>query len=378
MKKKLSILIYSLAGGGAEKVVSILVNNIQYEYEIELFLMNDTIVFDIPINIKIKYLENSMPTESGIMKLIKLPLLAFRYKKLSNSDISLSFMNRGNYINIIAKLFGMKSKTIVNERSMPSLQHKDGLQGIINRFLIKKLYKRADAVISNSYGNADDLLQNFYVQNVKIVNNPFDILKIEELSSENVDFDFSKFTFITVGRLDKGKNHRVLIDAIKDIDAQLIIIGDGELKNQLYEYIKELKLSHKVFLLGFNKNPYKYLSKSNVFVFSSLHEGFPNVLVEALACNLPIISTDCKSGPREILSASGKLSLNLNSIEMVDYGILTPLNDVYSLKKAMKVMMDNEVVYNKYKNIVKLRAREFNKVSIINKYKEVINKTCVE
>lgn len=198
-------------------------------YDITLFLMNDTIFYDIPKDIKIIYLENSNPFESGIKKLLKLPVLAYRYKKLNRSDISLSFMNRPNYINILAKLFGMKSKVIISERAMPSLQHKYGIQGQINRFLIKSLYKYSDIITANSMGNSSDLVQNFGCKDVVTINNPFDISKITELSDEDVKFRDNKFTFITIGRLDSGKNHTLMIEAMQNIEAKLYIIGDGYL-----------------------------------------------------------------------------------------------------------------------------------------------------
>ncbi|MCK9453842.1 MAG: glycosyltransferase, partial [Sulfurimonas sp.] len=216
-------MIYSLASGGAERVVSILLDELKDKYDITLFLMNETIFYKIPKDIKIFYLENSYPRESGIKKLLKLPFLAWRYKKLNSAEVSLSFMNRPNYISILAKILGMKSKVVVSERAMPSLQHKSGLQGFINRTLIKYLYKSADIITANSKGNTHDLQNSFGCKNVVTINNPFDLEKIETYSREEVDFRDEKFTFITVGRVDSGKNHKLLVEAIKDIDAKLYI-----------------------------------------------------------------------------------------------------------------------------------------------------------
>jgi N-acetylgalactosamine-N,N'-diacetylbacillosaminyl-diphospho-undecaprenol 4-alpha-N-acetylgalactosaminyltransferase len=119
-KQKLSILIYSLSGGGAERVVSILTDTLNQYYDITLILMNDTIFYEIPQNIKIIYLEKSNPKESGLLKLFKLPYLAYKYAficKKNNIQISLSFMNRANYINIISKFFINKSNILISERA---------------------------------------------------------------------------------------------------------------------------------------------------------------------------------------------------------------------------------------------------------------------
>jgi len=375
MKKNLSILIYSLASGGAERVVSILLNELKDKYNITLVLMNDTIFYDIPKNLQIICLENSNPNESGIKKLLKLPLLAWKYRNVNKSDISLSFMNRPNYVNIIAKLMGMKSKVIISERAMPSIQHKSGLQGLLNRFLIQYLYNKSDLVIANSRGNAIDLINNFNIKKVETVYNPCDIEEILEQSKENIELNYNGFIFVTVGRLDNGKNHKLIVEAMQHINAKLYIVGDGELKKNLELTIENLELQDKVFLLGRQKNPYKYLAKADCFVFSSNHEGFPNVLLEALACSLPIISTDCKSGPREILAPRSVSSRQLkDEIEISDYGILTPINNRKMMIKAMKLIIDNQELRVKYSSKALQRAKEFDKNKIIKEWISLLMK----
>lgn len=375
MKKKLSILIYSLASGGAERVVSILLNALKEKYEITLFLMNDIVFYDIPEDIKIVYLEKSNPKESGIKKLLKLPFLAWKLKKYNKNNISISFMNRANYINILAKIFGMKSRIIISERAMPSFQHANGIQGKINRFLIKNLYLKADLIIANSKGNTCDLIENFNCKKVETINNPIDLEKIKELSSQKVEFRDDSFTFITIGRLDKGKNHKLMIDAMQNIEAKLYIIGDGELKDELENHIKSLSLENKVTLLGKQINPYKFLKQADCFLFSSNYEGFPNVLLEALACNLPIISTDCKSGPREILSPNSDLNFKLDKMEFSKYGILVPIKNVEKLQETMNLVIHDESLRKKYQEKAKQRANDFKIDKIIKQYEEIL---CVE
>ena len=364
--QKLTILIYSLASGGAERVVSILLKELSQKHEIELVLMRDVIFYDIPKNVRVTFLENSNPNENSIFKLLKLPFLAYKYSKIK-SDISISFMNRPNYINILSNLF-KKSKTVISERAMPSLQHKNGIQGRINKFLITYLYPKADIVIANSKGNSIDLQNNFNVKNVKTIYN-----FIEEIDCKKQKHD--KFIFITIGRMDEGKNHKLLIDALSglDIEAELWLVGDGYLREGLENRVRDLGLSSKVKFLGRQKDVYKFLNQADCFVFGSNYEGFPNVLLEALACNLPIISTDCKSGPREILAPNSDILNQTDDIEIAEYGILTKVGSVESMTKAMRLMYEDEKLRYNLKTKSKNRLKEFEVKKIIKIWEKIID-----
>lgn len=348
-KKKLAILTYSLGSGGAEKVVSNLLLELQDKYEIVLFLMNNTIFYDIPNNVKVEYVDNSIGEEKSYLKFIKLFTLSKKFAKLSKKyeiDCSLSFMNRPNFINILSKYFGNSSKIIISERTTPTMQHSRGIQGYINKLLIKFLYKKADLVTANSIGNTKDLINNFGIKNVVTINNSFNFETIIKNSKENIELLNDKPVFVTVGRLDEGKNHQLLIESFVNIDAYLYIIGDGNLKVFLDDKIKKLNLEDRVFLIGLDKNPHKYIVKSDAFIFSSKFEGFPNVLVEAQICNKPIISFDCQSGPREILESN--LIYKNSFYEVFDSGILVLNNEVKYFKEAVKYFLKN---MNDFKSI---------------------------
>ena len=146
----------------------------------------------------------------------------------------------------------------------------------------------------------------------------------------------------------------------------------GNLKEELQKYIKELSLNDKVYLLGKKENPFAYISKTDCFVFASNHEGFPNVLVEALACGLPVITTDCKSGPREILSPKSDIEVQLkDKIELSDYGILTPIKNVDKLQETMSLIISDESLRKNYQDKAKHRANDFRIGKIIKEYEKV-------
>ena len=371
--KKIVFLINSLESGGAERVVSNLLNNLVDKNDCYLILIHDYKFYNIDSRVKIITLNESKEL-SGITKLLRLPILAYKLSKIIKKyefDRIVSFLTRSNYINVLSNIF-IKHKTIINERAMPSLQYQYGLNGKINRFLIKYLYPKSDLCLSNSYGNMMDLKNKFKVINLDYIHNPFNIEMIEKMSKEEIEIKKKRFTFVTVGRLDKGKNHKLIIDAIRDIDADLWIIGDGELKEEIEEYIRVQKLENKVYLLGKKENPFSYISKADCFVFASNHEGFPNVLIEALACELPIISTDCKSGPREILAPNSDVSFQLkDKIELTEYGILTPIKNVDKLQETMSLIISDESLRKNYQDKAKHRANDFRIGKIIKEYEKV-------
>jgi len=368
--KNLSILIYSLGSGGAERQVSILLKELSTIYNITLILMNDTIFYEVPRDVEIVFLEKSRLNENGVKKFLKLPILGFKYKKIlkeKNIEVSLSFMNRPNYINVFAKLLGSNVKTIISERIAPSMEYKTlSFKDIINRFLIKKLYKKANIIVCNSKGIKLDL-DNWNIENVKVI---YNMLNFEC----KYDEESEKFTFINIGRLELQKNHQLLIEAFKkaNINAELLIIGEGCLRKDLENLIEKLELKDKVKLVGRQKNPEKFLAKADVFVFSSNYEGFPNVLLEALACELPIISTDCKSGPREILAPNTDFRKQTKEIEIAEYGVLTPVGDVEKMSEAMKMIYENKNLREKLKSKAKKRANDFSIEKIIKHWREII------
>lgn len=377
--KKIAILISSLDTGGAERVVSIVINELKKNNtEVLLVLMDNTIKYDLPENQKIVCLDNNDIKQKALFKFFKLPYLALKYKKIcSVNDIktSLSFMNRPNYINILAKLFGFKAKIIISERIVPSSEYStNSIKDKISLGLIKYLYPKADLILPNSIGIKYDLIKNFKIDEnlINVVNNPVDVNKLTTLAKEKTDYRDEKFTFVTVGRLHPQKNHKLLIKVMQGLDAKLYIIGDGILKKELSSMVVNLGLQDKVIFLGVKKNPFKYLSKADCFVFSSNYEGFPNVILEALSCGLPVISTDCKSGPREILAPELTYNEPIKDVQKVSHGILVKVDHENSMETAMHMMMEDSRLIENYKLKSYNRVRRYDTSIVSKKYLKII------
>jgi len=328
---KIAFLINSLSGGGAEKVLALLINEFRKNnVDFKVICIEQNISYDIKRDIDICFLTSSNGKSNGLIKLLQIPFLAWKLKKYieqNKLEIVQSHLYRANYINVLAKIFGSNHTVQIVNHGIASLYKSKGLLGKINIILIKKLYPKAALLITVSKGMMLDLKQLIKSRNnEKVINNPYDINEIQKKRKEQVedfDFDKNKIYIVSVGRLINLKRNRDIIIALQKFseNVELILIGDGEEKENLQKLVKRLKLRHRVHFLGRKQNPFKYMSRCDIFVNCSESEGFPNVLIEALACELPIISSDCLSGPREILAPKTNITFQLKKgIEEAEFG----------------------------------------------------------
>jgi len=374
-KLKISILINDMRAGGAERVVSILLSKLKEIFEVHLVLLNDLIEYDLPKAQIVKIL--ACEKKSFISnQFLRIPAFAKEYASYciaNDIEKSLSFTYRSNYINSLSKSYNYRGKVLISERSFPSKSYPGyGMKSFISKILIKRLYNRSDLIITNSKLSAIDLKENFGVTKaLTTIYNPINQVTYNKRNNRS-----KKFTFINVANLYSYKNHDLIIKAFSKLtstNSELIIIGKGECELQLKDLVDSLNLNDRVKLLGYKKNPSNYLKKSDCFILASSHEGFPNSILEAMAHGLPVISSDCQSGPREILSPESDITITLSDkIEQADYGFLTPVHDLGNLVKAMEIIMFNDEIRNNLSSASLKRSGDFNPSFICNKYIEEI------
>jgi N-acetylgalactosamine-N,N'-diacetylbacillosaminyl-diphospho-undecaprenol 4-alpha-N-acetylgalactosaminyltransferase len=371
MKPRLLIFINTLQVGGSEKVVSLLLQNLYKDFDIHLALYTNILGYDIPPEIKVLDLKQPLK-ESKFRLFFKAPFLARKitaYCKKNDIRTSVAFLYRPCYINALMKTwFGYKGYVIMCERTHQSAIMKgySWFLRMVTKVTIKYAYQHADLVLANTYAMQEDLQQNLKISTpTRVIYNPIDISIIEKKSLEVPSFVFEEgiFHFITVGGLRKEKNHLLLIQAffiLRKLPCKLLIVGAGAEEESCRQKVADLGIGDKVIFCGFDKNPFKYIKRSDCFVLSSYVEGFPNVLLEALACNKPIISTDCYSGPRELLAPGTDIHhAAFNHYEICEYGMLTPINDITTLAAAMKKMYEDEQLRNLYYSRAEGRVSEF-------------------
>lgn len=360
---KIAVILPHLHGGGAETLhVRLAVDWIKRGHTVIFLLISKEgdLLSIIPKEIRVvdlgaRGLVQSLPSITANIKAIKPDTILSAMWPLTSVTI-LSWIIAGK----IGKLF-------VSDHIVLSIENRENLRipKFLLKFLLKATYLFASGIISVSNGVKQDLcnITSMSSNKVKVIFNPvstgiirsnYDKYTIEKLWKYGGDFNI-----ISVGSLKYQKDHKSLIRAfslINNKNARLVILGEGPLRADLESYIIKMGLEEKVFLPGFFIDPYPWYFGADLFVLSSKWEGFGNVLVEALECGLPIVSTNCPSGPAEILK-EGR------------YGILTKVGDAYGLALAIDKSMNST---HDRKTLIE-RSKDFSVSKISNKYLNYFN-----
>lgn len=366
--RNIGMLIGSLEGGGAERVALNLANEFakrKIPFTLILRFKKGPYVKQLNSNIHVLELTANNPIII-VFKLIKAC-------KKNQIDVLFAISRYNNILALIAN-FVLRKRTIIREATTFDGFYKKKTINKLERVksqlflkLIQFLYPKADAIVANSKDTAKDIENHISVSGNKIVviNNPLIDDQIQTQSNQPVDDEYFSNTstprIISAGRLVYQKNFQHLIKSFALLkktmpSASLTILGEGPQETQLKELVKQLDLGNDVCFLGFVDNPYKYLKHADVFVLSSIFEGFGNVLVESLAIGLPVVSTNCPGGPREILD-NGK------------FGALVPVND----EKAMSIAIIRVLAAKTDKQKLIDRSKIYSIEKITDKYFEVLS-----
>ena len=397
--KQIYFLLNSLAGGGAEAVAVRLSEHIPIA---KFILVEKDVKYQV--NKKVIFLSGHSIKTNSILKTLCIPLYAYELsKKAEYNSIIISFLERANFVNIVSKFF-KKHIAIISVHTNLNTS-RTGIKSL-NNYLVKVLYPKADLIIAVSHGVKGSLINlGIEEEKIKVIYNPYPIDQIRELAKEplgSYEEIFKHPVLITAGRLTKPKGQWYLLRVFKALkekhkDLKLVILGEGELKDYLVGLSEELGLktyvwdrdelseSFDVYFLGFQKNPFKFIARSKLFVFPSLWEGFPNALVEATACGVPVVSSDCRSGPREILAPDTDFNYQTQKPEFAEYGVLMSVFEV-KYKSAKEPLGEKEIMWvetiNKlledenlrknYSEKAKQRAEDFRIEKIVQEWQEVL------
>lgn len=326
--KKIAFVIHSMKSGGAERAISNLSLAMKDEHDVSLVLFDaENIAY--PYGGKLIDL-NILSKDTAIGKLIVIIKRARRLRRLykeQNFDGIFTFMEGAGFPSVLAS-----KETIVSIHDNP-----ESLNKIYQPFL-PYLYPKAKKIVACAKAIEKKLIDQHHFTNTTTIYNSVDIDNAIKLSTEAIPE--TRPFLLAIGRLAPQKGFDYLIKAFsaseakKDVD--LIILGEGDERAALEALIEKHDLADKVLLKGSVSNPFAYYSKAEFFILSSRHEGFPNILIEAMACECPCIAYDCETGPNEIIKPG-------------ENGLLLEPENVPALTAAIDKLHHNEALRKKFK-----------------------------
>lgn len=354
-KKVVCLVINSLGGGGAERVFTRLANMLQnekLEYKIIVITLDNEQIENPLIaeieHIKLDYNGSLLNSMFGLRKVLT---------KIKPSLI-VSFLTRSNVASVFAS-FAQPYRVIISERVNTSSHFG---HGIINKF--KKtftgfFYEKADFIVAVSEGVKKDLNEFFKLKHKKInvICNSYNYEELLVKSHEySVEFKTGSY-IVCVGRFYENKNHTLLLKAFAEakLSKTLVLLGDGPKRKELEKLIIRLNIQNRVVFKGFVNNPYPYIKNSAGLISTSLAEGFPNVIAEALVLGKFVVSSDCQSGPAELLD--GRVSEGIKELKKAKYGILLPVNNQDATREGLEMFDDTTLIEDYEKQVVDQKSK---------------------
>jgi len=337
-QKRVAIFMPSLFGGGGQRsMVNLAHGMAESGYAVDLVLtqVEGPFLEEVREPVRVVDLKASRALTS-------LPALV-RYLRSEQPEALLSVFG---YVNIVAswawRLAGVPTRLLLNEQNTVSFESANAStwRGRLIPWLMKRFYPWANGIVVVSHGVRDDMAQLTKIpsERITVIYNP-SVVRAEVLEKAKAPLDHPWFkpgqppVLVAVGRLQMQKDFPTLLHTFAQVrkkrPVRLLILGEGKERQPLEELIKKLGLEDDVSLPGFVMNPYAYMARASLFVLSSRWEGLPTVLIEALCCGAPVVSTDCPSGPREILKDG-------------EYGQLVPVSDVDALAQAIETALDSK------------------------------------
>jgi glycosyltransferase involved in cell wall biosynthesis len=363
----ISFFVYSLNFGGAEKVLIELLKYLsrnEFRTHVVVRKKEGELLAEVPKDVILSKFPEAFKLWNPVVfrKAIK------NYVVSNNISIVCCF---GPELSVMSLLSGLKkhAKIIITEHTIPSKGFSNSLSGRVRKALIRIFYRYADRIIAVSKAVKNDLSNHFSVPEhlITVINNPVDLSKKEffdckqTLHERNADVP----SIVSCGRLIKLKNFDRLLYAFKNVLARkpcrLIIVGDGEERQRLYDLAVELGIAANVEFTGYRRDAHRLYSNADFFVLNSSFEGFGNVIVEAMAYGLPVISTKC-GGPEDIIIQGNN-------------GLLIPIHDTEALEKAMVLLLTDKPLRDKLATNAKKSAEAFSSKVIVEKYEAEFKST---
>jgi len=359
-RPKIAFYINSLEhSGGAERVITILVNKLCDSYEVYLFLLNEaTPFYKVNPEVNIIPLVPKVIPSSGVFAAIKSNVRIVRKVmgaiKKHQIDLLVTFMTTTNITGMIAAKL-TKRPVIMSERNFPTKQR----MAQYWRSLRKLLYPYADYLVVQTAEIKSHFVDFMNRDKIVILPNPIS----PDLTEATTKAYPKKSTILNVGRLNQQKAQHILIRAfalLQPCDWNLTFVGEGDRREELEQLVTTLGLDEKVQFPGSTKAIYEQYGTAKVFAFSSIYEGFPNALIEAMHFGMPCVSTDCPTGPSEL-------------IEDGHNGYLIPMNDEKIMAEKLRVLIDDEEKRATFGGRAKETVAKFKAAAVVKSWATLID-----
>lgn len=353
---KLLFYINAIHDGGAERVISSLASAFStHGYQVILVTsFRGDWEYTLNPNVKRLSLEDMEIKQSFLRRNVSRILKLRKICRQEKPDLIISFMGEPNFRALLATK-GLPIKNMISVRADPNYEYADRVRGFLGRHLLPT----ADGGVFQTEA-AKKWFPVKLQKKSKIIFNPIG----EEFYQ--VLYHPILGRIVSCGRLEKEKNFAMLIDVVAGVakkypKVQLLIYGEGSLRENLQEQIKKVGMEDRIFLMGATDDVPKVLSEASIFVLSSITEGMPNALMEALAVGVPCISTDCPCGGPRMLIDSG------------ENGILVKNHDAAALREAMERLLDNPAEAAALGERAKKRALEYRQEKVFGEWKEYVD-----
>lgn len=360
--KKVALFSPNLNGGGAERVISILAAHFAgMGFQVDLILgeKKGPYLINIPKGVNVISLDNKRV-------MYCLPKLV-TYLNGNKPDVIISSqMHSSTVVLLASKLAKVTPQVIIRQPTMlnPTYKRKTFSSRLRQSFFLWAAKSWASNIVVTSQAMAEEFVNlcNIPKERLTVIYNPIPINEVKAKSKKNIIHPWlnaeQQNIVLAVGRLVKVKDFETLIRAFhltkKQVDARLIILGEGPLRKELEGLIFDLNLSEYVEIAGFAENPFAYMRQSKVFVLSSLWEGFPNSMIEAMVCGCNIVATKCQGGTEEILD-SGKWGdlVPVQSPKKMSEAIIKALEKKDNQNEKVISQLDVNVILNKFASLIK-------------------------
>ncbi|MCA9839472.1 MAG: glycosyltransferase [Trueperaceae bacterium] len=363
---RLALFLPSLAGGGAERVLVDLAEGFARRgHRVDLVLA----AAEGPY---LKTLSEAVNViDLGVRRTLSATPKLRAYLTKTKPDALLSTLEHANVVAVLAnKLAGSATKVFIREAISTSNSTMDlgKAKAFVAMSLMRLFYPRADGIVAVSEGVQEDMVKTLGVkpEKIEMILNPVLTERVFKLADEPLDhpwFQTEIPVLLSVGRLTYQKDFPTLLKAFARLRAKrqvrLVILGEGEERDKLEQIASDLEITADLDMPGFVDNPFKYMARASAYVLSSIAEGLPNALIQAMALGRPVVATDCPSGPREILEGGR-------------YGKLIPMGDVEAMTKAL-----TQVLSEPHKAMSDDWVRRYEAETVISQYLEFMAVTPV-